>query len=102
MKLRARMPLDLHQRRFLREAAPVGTVGPHRVETVRHDQEVRRERQVVAADTVVAGAVRPFVMELHRPGLGCDELEPLEQARREARMAPHRGPLRTVEAAALA
>ena len=63
---------------------------------------MRRERQVVAADAVVAGAVRAFVMELHRPGLGRDELEPLQQARREARMAPHRGPLGTVEATALA
>ena len=41
-------------------------------------------------------------MELYRASLGRDELEPLQQARRQPRMPPHRGPLRTVEDAALA
>src|SRR3954453_7926259 len=46
-------------------------------------------------------AVDSLVVELDCVRLGCDELETLQQACGEAWVAPHRGPLGPVEAAAL-
>src|SRR3954463_10376142 len=47
-------------------------------------------------------AVDALVVELDCVRLGCDELEALQQACGETWVAPHRGPLGPVEAAALA
>ena len=62
---------------------------------------MRSERQIVAADPVVAAAVHPFVMKLDRTRLRGDELEPLQDARGESRVPAHRGPFDSVELPAL-
>src|SRR6266849_558326 len=99
MELRAEVPLDLCERLVARQPRTIGTLARHRVEAVRDDQEVRRERQVLIADSVVPASVEPLVVELDRTRLGRDELEALEQARGQARMTADGRPLFPVEPA---
>ena len=86
----------------MRESRPIRAVGGHRVEAVGDDEEVRRERQVVAADAVIAAAVHSLVMKLDSMCLRGDELEALQQTRGQPWVPAHRCPLRPVEAAGLA
>src|SRR6266511_6427721 len=97
MKLSAGVALDLDQRGFTRETRTVRPVRGHRVEAVRDDQEVGGKRQLVAADAVVAASVHPLVVELDGAGLCGDELEALQQTRRQPRMTAHGRPLGSVE-----
>src|SRR5207253_7726805 len=87
MELRAEVPLDLRERLVVRQPGPVRTHARHRVEAVRDDEEVRRERQILFADAVVPASVEPLVVELDRARLRRDELEPLEQPCGQAGMA---------------
>src|SRR4029079_17468202 len=57
MELLAALALDLGQRLLAGHARAERLLGRHRVERVREDQEVRGERDVLAADAVVAAAV---------------------------------------------
>ena len=78
MELRSTVPLDLGKRFVSRQSRTVSAVGRHRVEAVRHDEEVRGERQILVADPVVARPVDALVMKLDRARLGGDELEALQ------------------------
>ena len=94
--------LDLRQGCLVREPCAVGAVRRHRVEAVGDDQEMGREREIVAADAVVARAVHALVMKLDRARLRRHELEPLQQSSGEAGMTAHRSPLGAVQGSLLA
>ena len=64
MELCPDVALDLRQCRFVGESCPIRAVGRHCVEAVGDDEEVRRKRQLVAADAVIAAAVHSLVMKL--------------------------------------
>ena len=102
VELRPGVALDLRQGCLVREPRAVGAVRRHRVEAVGDDQEVRREREIFAADAVVARAVHALVMKLDRARLRRHELEPLQQSSGKAGMAAHRGPLGAVQGSLLA
>src|SRR4029453_1911048 len=95
MELSTCVPLDLPQSCLGRQAWTVRPVGGHRIEAVGDDQEVRRERQLVSGNTVVAASVDALVVQLDRARLRSDELEALQEPRREPRMTAHRRPFRS-------
>ena len=60
------------------------------------------ERELVGGHAVIPAAVDAFVVELHRARLRRDELESLQEPRRQAWMATYGGPLFTRETIRLA
>ena len=80
MELRAEISLDLGKRFLVRQSRAVRPLARHRVEAVGDDQEVRGEREILVADTVVPAAVEAFMVELDGACLRRDELEALQEA----------------------
>ena len=79
MELRSGVPLELGERRLLRQAPAVGPVAHHRVVAVRDDQEVGRQGQCRCLDSVVALPVEPLVVIFDRAGLRGGEAEPAQE-----------------------
>ena len=102
MELCADVALDLGQRLVRAEAGAVGPVAGHRIEAVGDDEELRGEWLVGGRDPVVAAAVVALAVVLDGAGLGGGDLEPAQQASREARRAPDRAPFVRPELAGLA
>ena len=102
VELCADVALDLRQGLVGAEAGAVGPVAGHRVEAVGDDEELRCERLIGRRDSVVAAAVVALAVVLDRSGLGGRDLEPAQQASREAGRSPDGAPLVRPELAGLA
>ena len=93
MELRADVGLDLGQRLLQAQPRAVRAVRAHRVERVRDDQEVRRQRELLGRKPVVTRAVEALVVVLDGARLCRRELEAAQNPCREARGSAHRAPL---------